>query len=149
MNAYLLTGDDRYLDPWRKQMDVVNSQRKLDGGQAVYPRMRGDDGWYDFTPQPYSVGASEIAYLSQRPDEVARAPASGWKAYLERHRAGLPADVAALVDELAFVAVTTADGRQLPVDGPHLTLALAPGAGTRLTLTMKRYSQPPTLAWPW
>ena len=27
-NAYLLTGDDRYLDAWRKQIDAVNAQAK-------------------------------------------------------------------------------------------------------------------------
>ena len=28
MNAYLLTGDDRYLDAWRKQIDEVNAQQE-------------------------------------------------------------------------------------------------------------------------
>ncbi len=41
------------------------------------------------------------------------------------------------------------DGRSLPADGPHLTVRLAPGAGARLVLSMKRYANPPTLAFPW
>lgn len=256
MNAYLLTGDDRYLEPWRKQIDAVNAQRKLVDGKPAYPRMRGDDGWYDFHPQPYSVGAAEIAYLSQRPEDVARAPASGWKAYLEQRnpgypeqalradlervrrqvaairaddttpdtrladdpmahnpasvasllelamgalhpgrsgsalfarlryfdpalrRAGLPEGVAALIDELTAdrTSVTLVntnqlefrrlivqaggyaehqfsgvviEGRQIPVAGPHITVVLAPGAGQRLTLSMTRYCNSPSLSPPW
>ena len=29
-NAYLLTGDDRWLDPWRKMIDKINAQGKND-----------------------------------------------------------------------------------------------------------------------
>jgi hypothetical protein len=36
-----------------------------------------------------------------------------------------------------------------PVDHRHLTVRLAPGAGTRLTLTVSRYANQPTLAFPW
>ena len=52
-NAYLLTGDDRYLDPWRKQIDAINAQGKTIDGKTLYPHMYGDKGWYDFTPEPY------------------------------------------------------------------------------------------------
>ncbi len=38
---------------------------------------------------------------------------------------------------------------ELAVDGPHLTVRLAPGAGVRLTLGMKRYTNQPTFAFPW
>ena len=62
-NAYLLTGDDRYLDVWRKQTDAVNAQKRIIGGQAMYPRMYGDDGWYDFTPRKYDVSAARALLL--------------------------------------------------------------------------------------
>ena len=35
------------------------------------------------------------------------------------------------------------------VDHRHFTVRLAPGAGTRLTLTMRRYTNQPTFAFPW
>ena len=38
---------------------------------------------------------------------------------------------------------------ELAVDGPHVTVCLAPGAGTRLTLGLKRYANQPTFAFPW
>ena len=87
----------------------------------------------------------------------------------DRRRAGLPPDVAALVHELKDDAVTVTlvnlnqvEPRNLVVqagayaehlfteaDGSALTVRLAPGAGKKLTLKMKRYVNRPTLAFPW
>src|SRR5262245_26950821 len=83
LNAYLLTGDDKYLDGWRKQIDVINSHQKAANGSTLYPHMYGDQGWYDFTPQKYTQGAMEIYYCSMRSDDRSRAPASGWFDYLD------------------------------------------------------------------
>ena len=41
MNAYLLTGDDKYLEPWRRQIDAINAQGKMVKGKKMYPRMYG------------------------------------------------------------------------------------------------------------
>jgi hypothetical protein len=256
MNAYLLTGDDRFLEPWRKQADVVNAQQKTVDGQVMTPTMHGDQGWYHFVPEKYSKNALEIWYLSMRPSDRERVPRNGWLDYLAgrnpayaeqafrrdlenirrrvelmradastpdtrladdtfkvkpasvtslielvlgglspgngggplhcrlryfdpvARRAGLPADVAALVDRLdsESAAVTlvntnqltprevivqaggyaehrfqevTLDGKSVPLDAAHFSARLAPGAGARLLLKMKRYSNPPTLALPW
>lgn len=96
----------------------------------------------------------------------------------ERRRAGLPPDVAALVERIRpegvvltlvntspidfrtvtvqaggygehqFTAVTIGD-RTFPVDAPYFTVRLAPGAGETLTIAMQRYAHQPTLAFPW
>ncbi len=256
MNAYLLTGDDRFLSPWRKQIETVNANGKLVDGKMVYPRMFGDKGWYDFTPEKYALGTPELAFLSMKPEDLARVSALPWWSYLNgknptypeqamrndlarigkqiqeirndattpdtrladdpmvlnpasveslvelvfgglrpgrngsalfcrlryfdpaERRAGLPEDVAALIDEMTadsvsltlvnvsqlaprtvivqaggyaehrFTAVKIGDQSQ-PLDGPHLSVTLAPGAGTRLTLKMTRHSSTPTMAFPW
>jgi hypothetical protein len=255
-NAYLLTGDDRWLDPWRKMIDLVNAQGKKDGATMLYPHMHGDTGWYDFKPEKYKQGAEEIWYWSMRADDRKRLRHSGWLAFLEgddptypettlrqdlalirkkveamradtttpdtrladdplpynpasagnlvrlmlggihhgnrtlvlharvryfdpvRRRAGLPADVAALVEQLdghnttltlvnvnqveprsvliqaggygehQFTDVTI-DGKLAPVNGRHLVVRLAPGAGTRLVLGTRRYVNTPTMDLPW
>jgi hypothetical protein len=96
----------------------------------------------------------------------------------ERRRAGLPLDVAALVERIRpegvtltlvntspwyFRTVTVQAGgygehqfttvaigdRTFPVDAPYFTIRLAPGAGESLTLGMQRYAHQPTLAFPW
>ncbi len=256
MNAFLLTGDDKYLDPWRKQIDKINAQKKRVNGQDVYPHMFGDDGWYDFTPAKYSYNALEIYYHSMRADDLPRVPANAWLDYLhgknanfpeqalradldhvrrqvqgmradastpdtrladdalkfspasiqslvelmqggliggknrlilhcrlryfdsQRRRAGLPQDVAALVETMSADAVevrlvntnqlhartvviqagayaeheftSAALGKNTThIGGPSFTVRLAPGAGGRLKLRMKRYAHPPTLTFPW
>lgn len=256
MNAYMLTGDDRFLDPWRKQIQTVNANRKVVNGQTVYPHMFGDKGWYDFTPEKYSQCALELAYLSMKPEDLAVVGAHPWLSYLsgqnanypeqalrndlarigkqvqairnddttpdtrladdpmvlnpasveslvelmlgglrpgrngsalfcrlryfdpDTSRAGLPEDVAALIDEMTadrvsvtlvnisqleqrnviiqaggyaehqFTAVKSGDKSQ-PINNTRVTVNLAPGAGSRLTFTMKCYSQTPTMAFPW
>jgi len=82
MNAYLLTGDDKFLDPWRKQIDAVNANKKVAGGKTVYPRMYGEKGWYDFKPEPYSAAALEVAYLTMQPEDLARVETNPWVRYL-------------------------------------------------------------------
>ena len=50
--------------------------------------------------------------------------------------------------EHQFLSVTTA-GKTRPVNATTLPIRLAPGAGARLTLKMKRYANSPTLTYPW
>jgi hypothetical protein len=94
-------------------------------------------------------------------------------------RAGLPEDVAALVDamddssasvtlvnlhpaqdrtvivqggaygEHQITSVKTASGEEIPVDGRHFAVQLKAGSGERLTLSMKRYVNQPSFAFPW
>jgi hypothetical protein len=256
MNAYLLTGDDRYLEPWRRLADAVNAQRKVIDGKEMYPSMYGDEGWYAYRPNRYTHNAREIYYLSMKASDRERVPADRWLDYLDgkdsrfpeaalradlervrqrvrgmradtttpdtrladdplqfnpasvgslvelamgglppgrvgsvlhcrlryfdpvRRRAGLPEDVAALVQKLsadeatltlvnvnqlaARTVVVQAGGygehrftqavagdQKVAVNGPSLTVRLEPGAGTRLVLRMRRYANPPRLAFPW
>ena len=96
----------------------------------------------------------------------------------ERRRAGLPEDVAALVERVRPESVTltlvnlnplehrtvtvqmgaygehhaeavTVGGRTIPVDRPWFDVRLAPGAGDTLTIRRSRYAHQPTLAFPW
>jgi hypothetical protein len=93
-------------------------------------------------------------------------------------RAGLPADVGALVEKLADKSATltlvntnpidartvtvqaggygehrfdavTVNGRKMTVNGPVLTVKLEPGSGARLEFEMTRYQNPLTLTQPW
>ena len=47
-----------------------------------------------------------------------------------------------------FTEVKSGD-QLLKLDGPHLTVELQPGTGTRLTFKMKRYTGTPTMSFPW
>ncbi len=89
-NAFLLTGDDGYLEAWRLQIDKVNAQKKVVDGQPVYPRMYGDKGWYDYAPGPYSFGAVETYLLTMREDDRRRCPPNPWLDYLDGKNSGFP-----------------------------------------------------------
>jgi hypothetical protein len=95
-----------------------------------------------------------------------------------RRRAGVPDDVGALVSELrddrtvvtlVNVSPTTSrtvvvqgggygehqilwaevNGRTTPINARDFMVQLAPGAGAKLTLAMKRYANPPTAKFAW
>ena len=256
LNAYVLTGDDRYLRPWRRQADLVNAQKKVIDGREMVPTMHGDQGWYAYTPQTYRHNAREIWFLSMRPEDRARLGDDGWTNYLEgknpnypeqalradlahvrqraegmrrdpttpdtrlsddpmrfnpasvsslvelalgglmpgrratvlncrlryfdptARRAGLPEDVAALIETMTADAVTvtlvnvnqleertvivqaggyaeheltavTHPGGTAPLTGSSVGVRLAPGAGGRLTVRMRRYVNKPTMTFPW
>lgn len=95
MNAYMVTGDDRYLEAWRKQDDVIyNAGYEREDGVYVTPRMYGnpewfregyteEDDWYGFRPRD-NRNLLEIYYLSMDPEDRERITASmPWLEYLE------------------------------------------------------------------
>lgn len=90
MNAYLLTRDDRYVDAWRKQADAINANAKVENGRSLYPHMRGDQGWYDFTPEKFNAYALEAYYLTMKPEDRARVPRNDWLEFLEGRKPAFP-----------------------------------------------------------
>jgi hypothetical protein len=255
MNAYLLTGDDGFLDPWRKMIDLINSKTRSEEGATLYPHMHGSQGWYQYSRLPFSHGAHEIYWLTMKPSDRSRVPASAWLEYLEgknprypeaalrgdlerlrtrvqsirkdtttpdtrladdplrlnpasvesmlelamggiapknrgkllfarlryfdpvRRRAGLPEDVAALIEKMtdtttSVMLVNTnplaersviiqggayaehrfteaeVGGQRVSVNAPSLRVRLAPGAGATVNLNMARHANQPTLQFP-
>ena len=265
-NAYLLTGDDKYLQTWRAQTDRINAQRRTVDGKVQTPGMFGPDGWYGWRDGLHQANALDIWWFSMKDADRRRAPDHPWVAYLEgrdpawpeqalsadlakvaakakaqredtttpdtrladavmdqnpasvtalmqqtmgalhigrpawaptsanaggsplyarlryfdadARRAGLPPDTAALIDRMTatetsvtLVNLSPTQGRTVvvqgggygehqirdvtigqmsrPVNDAVFTLHLAPGAGAKLALTMDRYVNPPTLAFPW
>ena len=88
-NGLLLTGDQKYVDTWRGVIDGVNANSKVEDGQTLYPRMHGDDGWYDYRPEPFDVGAEQVYYWSMDRRDLERVPMEGWIAFLEGQNPGL------------------------------------------------------------
>jgi hypothetical protein len=89
-SAMVLTGDDKYADCWRKQIDAINANQKMEGGQVMYPRMYGDNGWYGWTRQPYAECALELYMLSLKPGDAARAGRDDWLEFLRGNRPDYP-----------------------------------------------------------
>lgn len=91
-NAYLLTGDPRYLEVWRGLLDKVNANARTESGITTYPHSYGDDGWYNFQERKFDHGGLEVFYWSMRDDDRQRAPASRWLDYLEGKDPQYPVD---------------------------------------------------------
>ncbi len=89
-NALLVTGDQKYVDGWRSMMDAVNSHAREVDGRTQYPTMRGDDGWYGWRDTPWSVGALEVWYWSQKPADRERIGRNGWVDFLDGRNAAYP-----------------------------------------------------------
>jgi hypothetical protein len=89
-SAFLLTGDDKYLDVWRKQIDAINANRRMVDGRWLYPRMHGDQGWYAWTSEPYAEKAHELFALSMRDDDAERAPRDPWLDFLRGENPNYP-----------------------------------------------------------
>jgi len=264
-NALLLTGDQKYVDAWRDMTNAINANARTVDGKTQYPTMYGLDltadpkatkaGWYGWRDRPWNVGALEVWYFSQKPEDLARVPPNPWLEFLQgrnpgypekamaddlatiakrvegirndhskpdkrladnmldlnpvtttaliqltqggmepdrrgnlvnsrlryfdpaRKRAGLPEDVGALVSEMSDTGAvvtlvnlnTTAprtlvvqggaygehviesvdvNGKTIAVGKPNFTVTLNPGAGSKLTLKMKRYSGDATVKFP-
>ena len=256
-NAIIASGDMRYVDKWGAMIDQINAQAKLEDGVTVYPHMYGDNGWYHFTPEPYSYGALDLYYWSLREKDRERVKNHPWVQFLNgenpeypvtalskdfetirrkveggvtkdtltldtrlsdnpnhynpatagtliqlmwgglptginafplqarvryfdpvQRRAGIPEDVAALVetmtaDETVINLVNlnqteprsvviqgggygehqilTAQIGDMPLDvnGTWCTVRLEPGCGGRITLKMARYANAPSMLLPW
>ena len=71
-NALILTGDERFLEPWRSTLDGVNANSKVIDGVEMYPRMHNADGWYEWETGPYDDEALDMYYWSMGQAEPAR-----------------------------------------------------------------------------
>lgn len=120
LNAYLLTGEDRYLDRWRKQIEAVNRNAKVVDGRTLYPRMYGKDGWYDYVPQKYSAGAYEIAVLSMKAEDLQRVSDNAWLNFLSGTNPDYPQQ--ALLADLTRIR-TQIDGIRGDTTTPDTRLA--------------------------
>ena len=58
-NAYLVTGDPKYLNLLRSQIDVLFKNSRAEKGQLLIPYKHGPNGWYDY--RPYEV--RELSHL--------------------------------------------------------------------------------------
>jgi hypothetical protein len=91
-NALLVTGDQKYVNAWRVMMDAVNSHPREVDGRKQYPTMYGAEGWYGWRDAPWNVGALEVWYWSQKPQDLERIgrPSFGWVDYLQGQNAAYP-----------------------------------------------------------
>ncbi len=70
-NAYLVSGDPRYLELPRSVFQLVEGLARVEGGKTVVPHRHSERGWYDYRPlNPAHL--VYLWYLSQDPQDRQR-----------------------------------------------------------------------------
>lgn len=70
-NAYLASGDPKFLELPRSVFELVEKQSRVENGCVVAPQRHGDQGWYDYRPiKP--AHAVYLWYVSQDPRDYRR-----------------------------------------------------------------------------
>jgi hypothetical protein len=96
-----MTGDQSYVDVWRKTIEAVNANSKIVDGKTLYPHMHGGDGWYGYDEMPYSQGALDVYYWSMDMADRKFVPPSEWLDFLDGNRSDFP--VAAMAQEFESI----------------------------------------------
>ena len=181
-------------DPWISYLEGRNPDypaqalgRELEGIRRRVKGLRDDPSTPDTRGSDYSQGFNPVATAALTNLTVGgNDPGSSGNIlhsrvrYFDpvRRRAGLPEDVAALVEKirpadivLTLVNTNPVDSREVivqmgaygehhstsislgdrnvSVDSPLFRVRLAPGAGASMTVQMNRYAHSPSLAFPW
>lgn len=58
-NAYLVSGDPKYLELPRSVLGLVESKARVEDGRVLVPHRHGDRGWYDYRP----ISPAHLVYL--------------------------------------------------------------------------------------
>ena len=161
----------------QQDFSTVRQKMELVRNDPTTPDTRLSDNPNPYNPA--TVGALfQLMTGGPNPYRAQAVHSRVWYFDPERRRPGLPEDVAALVDRvtpeetsLTLVNINqvearevivqggaygehqwqraTVDGEEVAVDDKIFTVRLAPGAGTRLTMTQRRYANRPSFDRPW
>ena len=58
-NAYLASGDPKYLELPRSVLKLVQGKARTENGRVLVPHRHGDKGWYDYRP----INPAHLVYL--------------------------------------------------------------------------------------
>jgi len=70
-NAMLLTGESRWLDLHRSQLDMLWSHRKEEDGVQKIPWKHGDAGWFDYRP-PHPDFYANLYFMTRSQEDLDR-----------------------------------------------------------------------------
>ena len=109
-NAYLMTGDPKYIAVWRDMIHAINQHQRSENGVTTYPTMYGDQGWYAYRSGKYSHGALPIYFWSMSSADRDRVEDNPWLGFLDGNNPDYPAS--ALSSDIASVRHRIAEMRQ-------------------------------------
>ena len=115
-NALLVTGDQKYVDVLRRQIDNIYAQKKIVNGREMFPTHFGEKGekdsppdfetingelfsrekkltkpkWYHYTANRHINKLIDIYLMSMERKDLERIPIEGWIAFLEGKNPNYP-----------------------------------------------------------
>lgn len=161
-----------------RDLEVVQRRLELTRADRTPPEKRLADNMLDFNPVTVSA-LLQLTLGSLEPGREGGLLNARLRYFDPvRKRAGLPEDIAALVSQLTDTETVVTlinlnranartlivqggayaehqiesverNGKAVRVDAPSFAVKLAPGAGGKLTLKMRRYENRPTVRFPW
>jgi hypothetical protein len=82
-NAFLLTGDQVWIDTLRRQIDLLYAEGREVNGKFMVPNNHGDDGWYHLREYVFEHELAKIWNWTMNPADRIRLPQEGWIAFLD------------------------------------------------------------------
>ena len=91
-NAYLLTGDKRWIDTLRRQIDVIYAQGHEMNSRFMVPNNYGDNGWYHLREYTFTDELAKIWVVDPGPRRPGAPAATGLDRLSRRRQSHIPRD---------------------------------------------------------
>ena len=88
--ALMLTGDQRFVNPLRRQISNLYAARKVENGRILLPNKYGDNGWYGYTADQHFDVQKDIYLWSMDAADLKWIAEDPWIRYLEGRNPGHP-----------------------------------------------------------
>jgi hypothetical protein len=89
-SAFLLTADESYVEPLRRQMHNLYAVQKMENGRVLLPNKHGDQGWYGYIPNRHADLERDLYLWSMREADLERVSGDPWITYLAGKNPGYP-----------------------------------------------------------
>jgi hypothetical protein len=137
--ALLLTGDQSYAEPLRRQLANLYAVKKEENGRTLLPQKHGPNGWYGYTGNQYFDVQRDLYLWSMNEADLARLGADPWLNFLRGKNPGHPAaalaqDFERLQARVAAMRKDQSTKQTRPSDGAQPFAPVATGTLVNLML---------------
>ncbi len=88
--ALLLTGDQSFVEPLRRQIANLYAAKKIEDGKVMLPNKYGEKGWYGYRTDQHFDVQRDIYLWSMKPSDLEHLGSDPWIGYLLGKNPGYP-----------------------------------------------------------
>ncbi|MCL4402915.1 MAG: hypothetical protein M1436_09685, partial [Acidobacteria bacterium] len=88
--ALLLTGDQRFVDPLRRQIANLYAAKRVENGRILLPNKYGEKGWYGYTANQHFDVQRDVYLWSMDRRDLEHIAGDPWISYLEGRNPDYP-----------------------------------------------------------